>query len=511
MLKRLLALLLVGVMLIGTFAMTSCADDTDDTPDDSTTDVTDEEEEEEEEKEEERLPIILPDKKYGSNGEPTEIHFIEWSANGHTTIGETWLPWAEVDIPEWDGDILNNAIYDRNKLVEETYDVTITQEYVSVDQGFLQNIMNNATSGDNAYQVMTMRSVNIAAYVFGEYMLNMFDLEYLNTDMPWWNQDSVRSYTLGSNLYFAAPEMLLRDKGGTACMFYNTKVASDYGIDDLYAVVDNGDWTQDAMIEYCEQVMADLGGGEGIDSYEDMWGALGADDPVYYLFNGAGLKFAHIDDDGYIEYDFGDEESITVLKDIFDYIIYADWYGVGYSPDETDMRTADVFTADHALFSFNCVKGVLGLRNMESKYGILPIPKLDESQENYSSLVWVHHDCVLGILAAVPEGDREMVSVVLEYMNYLSYYTVFPSFYDTVLLTKSTHDEESKRMLEIVFETRSFDPGQYWDNGTGLHGGDGYLRLQSKGTSDIASIWAKWEDAVYKCFDELNEKIVDME
>ena len=475
----------------------------DETPDDNLPD-----DETPEDDEEPWLPITLPETTYGTVDDPEEIHFIEWSANGHTTIGETWIPWAEI-VAEFDGDILNDAIYDRNKLIEETYNVEITQEYVSVDQGFQQQIVNNASTGDNAYQVMTMRSVNIAPYVFGDYMLNMYDLDYLNTDMPWWNQDSVRSYTLGSNLFFAAPEMLLRDKGGTACMFFNSKVASDYGIDDLYALVDAGEWTQDMLIEYSEQVMADLGGEEGIDCSEDIWGALGADDPVYYLFNGAGLKFAHIDDDGYIEYDYGDEESITILKDIFDYIIYTDWYGTGKAENEDDKIST--FEIDHALFAFNCVKGVLGLRDMESKYGVLPIPKLDEDQENYSSLVWVHHDCVLGIPAAVPEADREMVSVILEHMNYLSYYTVFPNFYDTVLLTKSTHDEDSKRMLEIVFETRSFDPGQYWDDNTGLHGGEGYLRLQQTGNSDIASIWAKWETAVYECFDELNLKIDEME
>ena len=144
---------------------------------------------------------------------------------------------------------------------------------------------------------------------------------------------------------------------------------------------------------------------------------------------------------------------------------------------------------------------------MESKYGILPIPKWDEYQENYASLVWMHHDSVLGIPALVK--DKEMVSIVLEEMSYLSYYDVYPSFYDTVLLTKSTHDEESKRMLEIVFETRTYDPGQYWDD-SGIHGGDGYLCFHEKGKSDVASTWAAFKVPVEEMIEEFNEKIDEL-
>jgi hypothetical protein len=148
------------------------------------------------------------------------------------------------------------------------------------------------------------------------------------------------------------------------------------------------------------------------------------------------------------------------------------------------------------------------MRDMEESYGILPIPKYDESQENYSSLVWVHHECTLGIPEAVT--DKEMVSIVLEHLSYLSYYDVYPIFYDTVLMGRSTRDEQSRDMLEIIFQTRSFDPGQYWDLGSGLHGGDGYLRLAATKNTNIASIWAKWEKAVNANFEKINEFVDEL-
>jgi hypothetical protein len=76
---------------------------------------------------------------------------------------------------------------------------------------------------------------------------------------------------------------------------------------------------------------------------------------------------------------------------------------------------------------------------------------------------------------------------------------------------KSTRDEQSKEMLEIVFKTRLFDPGQYWDNGEGASGVQGaYLRLAQTGESNIASIWAKHEKAVETGFGKLNDLIDEM-
>ena len=144
---------------------------------------------------------------------------------------------------------------------------------------------------------------------------------------------------------------------------------------------------------------------------------------------------------------------------------------------------------------------------MQSMYGVLPAPKYDEYQENYSSLVWMHHDSVLGIPGSCT--NTEVISVVLEYMSYLSYYEVYPIFYDTIILGKSARDQQSKEMLELVFQTRSFDPGQYWLE-LSLHGGDGFLTLVEQNAKNIASRWAALQGKVEIAIEEFNEKIDEL-
>ncbi len=501
MTKRILALLLAALMVVSMLTLASCADPEDPGKDNETPGG---EQEGDDKDDVVRLPLDLPDTTYGGE----EVHFLSWSCGGQDAAGMSWIPWEEIDVANYDGDAINGAVYDRNGAVEEKYEVVITSEYISVDQGYNSTLRSNHNSGDDAFQVATQRSYEIKTLVLEGLMYNMFDLDNLHTDMPWWNQDSVRSFTLGTTLYFAAPEMLLRDKGATAAMYYNATVATDKGVTGLYETVQSGDWTFEEFISICEDVAADMDGSDLMDSHEDVWGASVSDDAVFFLFAGANMKFAHIDDDGYVAYDFGSEESILYMQDIFDDVIYSDYCAHGKVVDLSGAPQS-IFKTDNALFTFEMVKSISNLRDMESDFGVLPVPKYDEDQKNYASLVWVHHDCVLGIPSIVKE--TEMVSVVLEHMSYLSYYDIYPIFYDTVIMGKSTRDEQSKEMLKIVFETRLFDPGQYWDNGEGATGVQAaYLRLAQTGENNIASIFEKFAPAIETNFGKLNELIDDM-
>ena len=195
---------------------------------------------------------------------------------------------------------------------------------------------------------------------------------------------------------------------------------------------------------------------------------------------------------GRFVYDLGEtDESVTSLIEIHEDYHYADW-----NTNRIDNKLIGgediegLFQTDKALFkSASCVKtAVTKLRNMTTDYGILPMPKYTEEQENFSSLVWVHHDCVLGIPAGV--ANPEMSAVILESLSWEGYYSVTPVLYDTILYGRAAKTAEAKRSLQIIFETRSYDPGQYWDKPAGLQ--DQLLRLCNSGNSDIQSLIAQW-------------------
>jgi hypothetical protein len=344
------------------------------------------------------------------------------------------------------------------------------------------------------------------------YDMNQMAGTILHTDQPWWVQNSVESYTLGGHLYVACTEFLLRDKGATAALYFNQSLAEDYAdLPNFFELVDNKEWTFDRMIEACEIVSGSVDGDDLMNSGEDTWGCIGGDDPIFFLYAATGRQFAHIDGGGYLEYDFGyDQTSIIVMKEIFDNFMYADWY-LNTATDKSvlDGYEGHIFVDGQSLFSGGMVKSLNDYKDMEDLYGILPYPMYDVDQGNYNSLVWIHHDSLLGIPQHI--SNPEMCAIILEALSWESYYRVYPTFYETILLDRAAKDEDSKRMLKLVFETRIYDPGQYWDTTTGLQHGQGLLRLTATESSDIASIWGKFEGAVEQCVKDINKMISDME
>jgi len=462
---------------------------------------------------EERIPLdYLPEKNYG--GAP--VHILEWSCNNVVDVGMSWIPWEEGDVEEEDGDMLASAVFDRNAWVEEEYGVKITKEYASIDGSpdYITMARNDASVDSNLYQIFTMRTIEIVHMIREELFTDMNEYEqYLRFDKPWWVQDSVDSFTLGSHLYAASSEMLLRDKGATAALYFNQTMLADYAdtLPNFFELAANYEWTIEEMLEACE-VVSHSTDDDLLNSAEDVWGWIGDDDPVYFLYNAAGYKFAHVDEDGFIAYDFAqDTESVKVMQDIFENIIYADWYLHERLIGKRILSEGqDLFVDGNVLFKSGMVKDTTNkLNRMTDMYGILPHPMFSIDQENYSSLVYQHHDSAVGIPSHT--ADKEMSAIVLEALSWESYYSVYPTFYETILLNRAAKDKESKEMLQIIFATRSYDPGQYWDSTSGLHGGSGLLRLSETGNSDIASIWAKHETKVQEAIDRVNNWIADKE
>ena len=336
----------------------------------------------------ERIPLdYLPTDGFGGES----FHILAWTANGITDVGVRWIPWEEGDVTEKDGDMLGSAVFDRNAWVEENFDVKITQEYWNVDAiggavPYTTLVRNNAGSGDSAYQLFTLRSVNIVGLIEDEMFADLNEYsDYIHTDQPWWVQDSVASFTLGSHLYVAASEMLLRDKGATAALYFNQDLAKDYtDLPNFFDLAKNREWTFEELIDACTIVSSSADGDDLMNSAQDMWGCTGGDDPVYYLFNASGNKFAHIDQDGYIVYDYGyDENTIDIMKSIFDDFMYGDFFmNTGTNGKAFLEENQDLFVDGQSLFKSGLVKDTTNvLKNMKQLYGILPHPLYSLNQE----------------------------------------------------------------------------------------------------------------------------------
>ena len=90
------------------------------------------------------------------------------------------------------------------------------------------------------------------------------------------------------------------------------------------------------------------------------------------------------------------------------------------------------------------------------------LAKFNEAQGEYYS-----HMNEVGGMVSIPTGivgeDLEKIGAVIETMAAYSVDTLTPAYYDISLISKSTRDEESRPMIELILENRIYDLGYVFD------------------------------------------------
>ena len=160
---------------------------------------------------------------------------------------------------------------------------------------------------------------------------------------------------------------------------------------------------------------------------------------------------------------------------------------------EMYMKHMDkIFGENRCLFALYDLSFLELLRDTDVSYGIVPYPKFDEQQKEYRSQDW-------GPVWAIPKAIKnpELVGSVVELYSYFSTDTIVPAYYDKVLEGKLSQDMESRKMLEIIFDSVEFEPiNNYFGfrNGTGhLAFVIGYLAVDAA-SSDFASYYREREN-----------------
>ena len=128
-------------------------------------------------------------------------------------------------------------------------------------------------------------------------------------------------------------------------------------------------------------------------------------------------------------------------------------------------------------------------------YGILPSPKFSADQEDYECYVsTVYASCIA--IPATPAAEPEQIALALEVLNAASSVTVHDAYYETILKKRSLKDDESERVLDILFENRVYDLGAIygWGQTTGIFDADSLTNfLNGIAVSGQNTFASKWE------------------
>lgn len=452
--KRLLPLILALLMTSSSFTMFSCGEndvnsdteaENESVPSaEDTTDAGDEPESDVFDPTAARMAVDdeLPEKDFGGR---TFRVMTNSTFAGYDYSTEIW---AENII----GDACNDAVYERNKTIEDRFKIVIECD----DTGSPHDqIGTYVTSGLNDYQLYAFQNWYVNVPITNGYLYNWCEMPYVDLDKPWHNSLANDGATINNTLYGICSDVSLSSMTYTHAIFVNTKLLADFGynLEDIYTTVKEGKWTFDTFSNMVENMWTDSNG-DGLHDHTDVHG-FGYDirNPGDVWFTALGGKFYNFNNDtGEIELTYMDDKTVTMFNTLFDF----HYLNQGYLQYTTQYSEEIYFKSENLVMApmrfhaaFNAI------RDMQSAYTMIPYPKWDEAQDKYYTNAddkWA----VYGVPVSVAD-DSEFISIIYEALAAESYKRVYPVYYDTALKGRYSSDPTTSEMVDLIMDGRAFD------------------------------------------------------
>ena len=363
---------------------------------------------------------------------------------------------AELDVAEQTGDVLGDAIWKRNRTIEDRFNVVLTETLYHYSVEGNEYPRQYILSGDTTFDMYTGRVINFFNFAAEGLIRPIDELEQIDVTKPYWNQQLYSDLQIAGQNKFAIGDFNLSAMDYTHVMLFNKQMVKDYQIGDLYSIVRDGKWTWDKFEEVGKLVIEDVNGDAKMDE-NDQYGYTSVAKQVLPSFwIAARTELVTKDEDGMLKCVAStSEDVIETLTHIFEMT----WDTGIYHQNQSDNNTGvdpelDIFKNGNSLFTGASVFQITSMmRDAKVEFGIVPYPKRDEKQDGYYARI---EGCDL---FGIPYSNTnpEMAAVILEALACESYKTVRPAYYDVTLKVKGTRDDESAEMLDIIFEKRVFD------------------------------------------------------
>lgn len=358
------------------------------------------------------------------------------------------------------GTLENDALYKRQRELEETLGITWNSVVAAYDEGSTAHavtdyvktaVMANSKDYDLVYGTLVVTTQPL----FNEDCLeDISEFSVTNLDEEWWPATIDETHSIGGKIFFLTGPILTTYYSDASCILFNKAVAANYGIEAPYDYVTDGTWTFDKMFEVASAIPLNTTG-TGDYRYGEPKGLA--------LLFANGMTITKFDDEGvpYVEptlpsalVDLCDKFS-AVMGDDSQTAIIRD-YVTENTEDKFGYKSFnEMFTDGKILFYFAHTATAATLRENDVEFGILPYPKGSSSQSQYYSYANNWDAC----FCAVPRCTRDInvTDVVLEAMAALSLKHIEPAYYEKLLKGRSTHDTDSRKMLDIIFDTKIYD------------------------------------------------------
>lgn len=428
--------------------------------------------------------------------------YMIYSSNASSN---TWFVTTYVDFEEDSAEVLESAIYRRNRLVEDRFDIEITEFYAEISE-----IKTALVGGDSTSDLNLHTGGQMFALAQEGYMFDQLKLDYLDFEKPYWDHNAAAELTIAGKLYHSAGDFMTTHFDVTRALFFNKGLIENYHLENPYELVKNNKWTYDTLQNMIVQVGEDLDG-NGVYDHNDLYGILSYDLMINtYLLLAGGEKFVSKDENDLPYISFYNEKFLQIYDKVYNLvhvdggIHFFDARGTENGSGLGDRAQEVMFPNNQALFWIECLAWSKALREMQLDFGILPAPKFDESQERHYHVTSGFY----GFSIPTTVKDLDMTCIVLEALNSMSTGLIDVAYYENMLKSKISRDEESGDMLDIITDSILYDTSIIFNFATI---DDGVSALIADGSTDVSSYYNRTAKVQNRLIAKSNEQIAALD
>ncbi len=354
---------------------------------------------------------------------------------------------AAIYVDEQNGSLVNDAVYNKCKTVEDRFGCKIVLAGGSTVGGTTSTseegsvIAQSILAGDDTFDIVSAHDITMANLSLQGMFVNMYDVNYVNFNKPWWPKYTVESLTFNGAMYLFSNSLSYNNMSDTRVLFFNKSMLDDLKIEYPYQSVYDGNWTLDALGAITKQGCKDLNG-DGKQGDEDQYGIV---NPNYYycVLEPFNIEPYQKENDQLV-YKIDLDKYQTIVEKF-----YALFFGEGGRVFEENGGATTAFAENRAIFTYGQMSDAINTYSQTNiSYGILPMPKLDENQTQYFG------GCTDRPLAIPITADSHLdtTGLIVEALSAEGYRQVFPAYFEQALKVRYADQTDDANMIDIINE-----------------------------------------------------------
>jgi hypothetical protein len=497
MTKRVLSLILALLLLLLPSALVSCGESTENT---DASDVS-----------QSQSPTADPN---AGAEEETESPTPNWDAVPKTDLGGMDMnascnPFDSnfYNVLDWDettGDNLKDAMYNRNRFIEDQLNCRFLVVYGNAVSLMEQSVVSGLGDVDFSYALISSGG----GLVQKGYLTPFNELETVDMTAPYWDQGAQRYLKLLGQMFFGFVDFGFDHYDSLAVLFYNGAILNDFHLEDPQQLFLSDEWTIDKMAAQLENVCTDLNGDGEIKLKDDLYGLVGREYWLQPYQNMSGVYLVTFDEkETKFKLHLTDENFVNVSEAI----------GKIYTKTNQAVNYADydggriAFSDGRSLYYSRLLGDFRQLREVEDDYGVVCFPRYDYSSGDPAYFVKNPTTLFLPLVVGDDNGDSkpdfDEIGIFLQAMGAYTYDETLDVYIESTVIGKGMRDEQSANIVRIMMTNRSFDLCEAF----GFHSVmDAYLScvIADKGFGSIAqSVGKNFEKTSGKMVDEILEHV----